>query len=66
MLPERVDRRAAMILSRLDKNRDGRVSRTERGDEEAEHLRGLLDHADRDGDEVVARGGAYAGIAGSR
>ena len=53
VLPERVDRRTAMILSRLDKNLDGRLSRKERDDEEADHLRGLLDHANRNSDEFV-------------
>ncbi|MBC7838864.1 MAG: hypothetical protein H7Y39_09550, partial [Nitrospiraceae bacterium] len=53
VLPERIDRRAAMILSKLDKDRDRRLSRQEWSDQEAGSQRGLLSHADRDGDGIV-------------
>lgn len=53
VLPERIDRRAAMILSKLDKDRDRRLSRQEWSDEEAGSQRALLSQADRDGDGIV-------------
>lgn len=53
VLPERVDRRVAMILSRLDKDRDRRLSAQERVNEEAGPLRSLLESADRNGDGIV-------------
>lgn len=53
VLPEAVDSRTAMILSRLDTNRDGKISQLEQASERAEPLRELLQRADRNGDGVV-------------
>ncbi len=53
VLPEAVDNRTAMILSRLDTNRDGKISQLERAANRAEPLEELLQRADRNGDGVV-------------
>lgn len=53
VLPERIDSRAAMILSRLDKDRDRRLSAQEKANERAGRLRSLLDSADRNGDGIA-------------
>lgn len=53
VLPERMDRRAAMIVSRLDRDRDRKLSRREWSAEEDGALGGLLSRADRDGDGIV-------------
>lgn len=53
VLPEPVDNRATMILSRLDTNRDRKLSQQERATEEAEPLRELLEAADRNTDGVI-------------
>lgn len=53
VLPEAVDNRTTMILSRLDTNRDGKISQLERAANRAEPLEELLQRADRNGDGVV-------------
>lgn len=53
VLPGVIDRRASMILSRLDTDRDRKLSRQERTTADAEPLRDLLDRADRNGDGVI-------------
>jgi hypothetical protein len=53
VLPDSVANETAVYLSRLDTNRDGRISRQERSNVPDEQVRELLDHADRDRDGVV-------------
>ena len=53
VLPEPVDQRTAIILSRLDTDRDRKLSRQECATEEAAPLRELLERADRNADGIV-------------
>src|SRR2546430_1497550 len=55
LIPDSVDIRTAMIMSRLDTNRDGKISQQERAKEQAEPVRELLERADRNGDSVTTR-----------
>jgi hypothetical protein len=54
VLPDPVANEATVYLSRLDANRDGRISQDERGNSQDERLRELFDHADRDEDGAVS------------
>jgi len=53
VLPDKVAIQAAMILSGLDTDRDGKISLAERASDEARPLRDLLESADRNRDGVV-------------
>jgi len=53
VIPDKVANQAAMILSRLDTDRDGKISLAERASDEARPLRELLEGADRNHDGVV-------------
>lgn len=53
IVPERVHTRTAIILSRIDTDRDRNISRLEQDQEEAELIRPLLLRADRNRDGVV-------------
>jgi Ca2+-binding EF-hand superfamily protein len=53
VLPDKAANQAAIIFSRLDTDRDGKISLAERGGDEARPLRELLDSADRNHDGVV-------------
>ena len=53
IIPDALPARAAMILFRLDTNRDGKISSAERASEEAAPLRGLLENADRNHDGAI-------------
>jgi Ca2+-binding EF-hand superfamily protein len=55
VIPDPIDNRTAMILSRLDTNRDGKITQEERANEEAAPLQELLDRADRNRDGVTTR-----------
>jgi Ca2+-binding EF-hand superfamily protein len=51
--PDKAANQAALILSRLDTNRDGKISGAELDSEEARPLRDLLKSADRNHDGVI-------------
>ncbi len=53
VLPDRAANQAALILSRLDTNRDGKISGAELDSEEARPLRDLLKSADRNHDGAI-------------
>ena len=55
VMPDPIDNRTATILSRLDTNRDGKISQEEGANEEAALLREILDRADRNRDGVTTR-----------
>jgi Ca2+-binding EF-hand superfamily protein len=55
VIPDKVAIQAAMILSGLDTDRDGRISLTERASDEARPLRELLEAADRNHDGFVTK-----------
>ncbi len=53
LLPAKIDNRVRMILSRLDVNRDGKISDLERAADAAEPMAEILRRADRNGDGFV-------------
>jgi Ca2+-binding EF-hand superfamily protein len=53
VIPDNLANQAALILARLDTNRDGKISGAELAGEEARALRELLRDADRDHDGVI-------------
>ena len=53
VLPDLVANQAALIFSRLDTNRDGKISGAELDSEEARPLRDLLESADRNHDGAI-------------
>jgi Ca2+-binding EF-hand superfamily protein len=53
VLPDKAANQAALIISRLDTNRDGRISGAELDSEEARPLRDLLESADRNHDGTI-------------
>jgi len=53
LLPDNASNQAAMILSRLDTDRDGKISLAERDSGEGRMLRDVLEGADRNHDGVV-------------